>query len=138
MSKPTKPLAPGAALVDRGANGSIIGRDMRLISTQDQYIDLSGIDDHTVRNLQMVTAGAVVETQKGLLSSPLFIKVPLCPTGRPFYPPVKWRILDARYLTMPKPLLASNPYIETSEGYHIPSFYSVAAYPYTFIPPIHR
>ena len=30
-----------------------------------QTIDLSGVDDHTVRNLRIVTAGAVVKTQHG-------------------------------------------------------------------------
>ena len=30
-----------------------------------QNVDLSGVDDHTVRNLAIVTAGAVVKTQCG-------------------------------------------------------------------------
>ena len=53
-----------AALIDRGANGCIAGWDMKVIETTDRTIDLSGIDDHTVRNLAIVTAGGVVRTNK--------------------------------------------------------------------------
>ena len=59
-----------SALVDRGANGSIAGQEMRIIAKLDKTIDLSGIDDHTVSNLRLVTAGGVVRTQLGdILSS---------------------------------------------------------------------
>jgi hypothetical protein len=46
-----------AALIDRGANGCIAGRDMKAIETTNRTIDLSGIDDHTVRNLAIVRSG---------------------------------------------------------------------------------
>ena len=54
-----------SALIDRGANGCIAGNDMKVISKTMRTIDLSGIDDHTVRNLTLVQAGAVVATDKG-------------------------------------------------------------------------
>ena len=38
---------------------------MTVIETTLRTIDLSGIDDHTVRNLAIVTAGGVVKTDKG-------------------------------------------------------------------------
>ena len=38
---------------------------MRVIAKTERTIDLSGIDDHTVRNLTLVTAGGVVRTQLG-------------------------------------------------------------------------
>jgi hypothetical protein len=38
---------------------------MRVIARTDRSIDLSGIDDHTVRNLTLVTAGGVVATPQG-------------------------------------------------------------------------
>jgi hypothetical protein len=53
------------ALIDRGANGCIAGRDMKVIETTGKTIDLSGIDDHTVRNLRVVTAGGVTRTPQG-------------------------------------------------------------------------
>ena len=52
-------------LVDRGANGGIAGLDSRVIQRTGRYIDLSGVDDHTVRNLEIVTAGATVDTHMG-------------------------------------------------------------------------
>ena len=54
-----------SALVDRSANGSIAGQEMRIIAKLDTTIDLSGIDDHMVSNLRLVTAGGVVRTQLG-------------------------------------------------------------------------
>ena len=42
-----------SALVDRSANGSIAGQEMRIIAKLDKTIDLSGIDDHTVSNLRL-------------------------------------------------------------------------------------
>ena len=38
---------------------------MRVIERTIRTINLSGIDDHTVRNLTIVTAGGVVRTHKG-------------------------------------------------------------------------
>ena len=49
-----------SALVDRGANGGISGNDSQVIWRTETYIDLSGVDDHTIRNLELVTAGGVV------------------------------------------------------------------------------
>ena len=60
-----KPRVDWSTLVDRGANGCIAGNDMRVIAKTERTIDLSGIDDHTVRNLTLVTAGGVVRTQLG-------------------------------------------------------------------------
>ena len=53
--------------MDRGANGRIAGSDTQVItpSPSDRMIDLSGVDDHTVRNLRIVSAGAHVHTDKG-------------------------------------------------------------------------
>ena len=53
------------SLVDRGANGCIIGSDMRKIKSHCSFTHLSGIDDHTVRDLPLVTAGAFVRTSAG-------------------------------------------------------------------------
>lgn len=36
-----------------------------MIDWLDRKIDLSGIDDHTVRDLPLVTAGAVVRSDRG-------------------------------------------------------------------------
>ena len=38
---------------------------MRVITTQESYIDLEGVTDHIIRQLQLVTAGAYVLTDQG-------------------------------------------------------------------------
>ena len=54
-----------SALIDGGANGGIAGNDASKIAGTGIYIDLCGVDDHTVSNLELITAGAVVKSQVG-------------------------------------------------------------------------
>ena len=54
-----------SALIDRGANGCIARRDMQVIARSEKTMDLSGIDNHTVRTLNLATAGGVVRMQLG-------------------------------------------------------------------------
>ena len=56
---------PQGSLIDRGANGGIAGSDVRVIAKTDQTIDVSGIDNHRLNDLPIVTAGGVVQTQRG-------------------------------------------------------------------------
>jgi hypothetical protein len=42
-----------------------MGNDSRILVRTGKYVDLCGVDDHKVDDLELVTAGAVVETQKG-------------------------------------------------------------------------
>ena len=49
-------------LVDRGANGCIIGSDMTVLDRTDDFIDLTGIEDHTARELNLVHAAFVAKT----------------------------------------------------------------------------
>ena len=53
------------ALVDRGANGGILGQDARVIHTYKRRVDVTGIDNHEMNGLQMVDAGACIDTNKG-------------------------------------------------------------------------
>jgi hypothetical protein len=52
-------------LINRGADGDIMGNDCRIIARTGKYIDLCCVDDHAVSNLELVTAGAKVITQNG-------------------------------------------------------------------------
>ena len=52
-------------LIDRVANGGISGNNSSKIAGAGTYIDLCGVDDHTISNLELVTAGATVESQVG-------------------------------------------------------------------------
>ena len=53
------------ALVDRGANGGICGNDVRVISKTGRTVDVQGIDIHQIVDIPIVTAGAVISTQRG-------------------------------------------------------------------------
>ena len=52
-------------LIDRGANGGLAGADMRVIHTAPRKINIVGIDDHELTGLNVVTAAALLDTQKG-------------------------------------------------------------------------
>ena len=52
-------------LIDRGANGGLAGADMKVIHTTTRKINIVGIDDHELTGLNVVTAAALLDTQKG-------------------------------------------------------------------------
>ena len=52
-------------LVDRGANGGLAGSDMRVIYKTHRKINISGIDNHEVNGLDVVTAATLVNTSLG-------------------------------------------------------------------------
>ena len=49
------PTTPTISLVDRGANGGLAGSDMRVIYKTHRKINISGIDNHEVNGLDVVT-----------------------------------------------------------------------------------
>ena len=52
-------------LVDRGANGGLAGSDMRVIHKTPRKINISGIDNHEVTGLDVVTAATLLNTSLG-------------------------------------------------------------------------
>ena len=54
-----------AALVDRGANGGFAGSDVRVLELSDRHADVSGIDDHTVKDVPIGTVVGLTKTQRG-------------------------------------------------------------------------
>ena len=52
-------------LVDRGANGGLAGSDMRVIHKTHRKINISGIDNHEVTGLDVVTAATLLNTSLG-------------------------------------------------------------------------
>ena len=53
------------SLVDRGANGGIIGSDARGTLQHQQRVDVTGIDNHELTALKMVDASAKVQSHRG-------------------------------------------------------------------------
>jgi len=52
-------------LVDRGANGGILGNDAKVIFKRNKTVDVTGIDNHELNALPMVDATAKAITDKG-------------------------------------------------------------------------
>ena len=52
-------------LVDRGANGGLAGSDMHVIHKPHRKINISGIDNHEVTGLDVVTAATLLNTSLG-------------------------------------------------------------------------
>ena len=52
-------------LMDRGANGGLAGSDMRVIYKTHRKINISGIDNHEVTGLDVVTAATLLNTSLG-------------------------------------------------------------------------
>lgn len=65
VSKHSRNHKKSGSLIDRGANGSVIGADMRIIAETDRIVDVRGIENHEAKNLKIVSAGGVATTQKG-------------------------------------------------------------------------
>ena len=61
----SKMLNTSDALMDRGANGGVAGDGMRPVGWTDRFVDINGVDDHTIRQLRIGTFGAVTRSQKG-------------------------------------------------------------------------
>ena len=53
------------SLVDRGSNGGVAGNDVRVVSKSSRKVDIRGIDNHQLNDVEIGTVGAYVETHKG-------------------------------------------------------------------------
>ena len=53
------------ALVDRGPNGGVAGSDVQITCKSDRSVNITGIDDHEMKNIPIGTVGAVVKSQHG-------------------------------------------------------------------------
>ena len=53
------------SLIDRGANGGIAGDNVRVLSVSDHRVDVSGVGNHKLTDLKIVSAGGVMSTHKG-------------------------------------------------------------------------
>ena len=65
MSTYQTSTAKKGALVDRGGNGGLAGSDVRSLYKTEWQVDVQGIDNHQLTNIQIVTAAGVVESQHG-------------------------------------------------------------------------
>jgi hypothetical protein len=54
-----------SSLIDRGANGGLAGIDVKVINKTGHSASITGINDHTLPDLDIVTAAGLVESQNG-------------------------------------------------------------------------
>ena len=108
-----------SSLVDRGANGGLAGSNMRIIATTDRRVDISGIDNHQMTNLKIVTAGGVVPTQRGDVVG-IFHQYASVPQGRSIHSSVQLESFGIKVDDRSKVLNAGTQTLTTPEGYVLP------------------
>ena len=106
-------------LVDRGANGGVKGEGLRTMSViPNLWVDLSGLDNHTLSKTKIGTCGGVVQTQRGpaLL---VFHRYALLDRGRTIHSSVQLEaggnIVDDRSIEF-----GGQQNVVTHDGYRIP------------------
>ena len=107
------------ALVDRGANGGLVGNDVRIMCTNDREVDVSGIDNHQMTNLRIVTAGGIVSTQRGevLLVMHQYAHVP---QGKTIHSAIQLESFGNKVDDRSLKLKQGSQTITTLDGYVIP------------------
>lgn len=53
------------SLIDRGANGGLAGSDVHVLSTSGCKVSVTGIDNHKITSLDLVSCTAVINTNHG-------------------------------------------------------------------------
>ena len=105
-------------LIDRGANGGLAGDDMRVIHTTPRKINIVGIDDHVLTGLNVVTAAALLDTQKGPIIG-VFHEYAHVGKGRSIHAAGQMECFNCQVDDRSK-IVGGAQQIETSEGYVIP------------------
>ena len=105
-------------LIDRGANGGLAGADMRVIHTTPRKINIVGIDDHELTGLNVVTAAALLDTQKGPIIG-VFHEYAHLGKGRSIHAAGQMEWFNCQVDDRSK-IVGGAQRLETSEGYVIP------------------
>ena len=105
-------------LIDRGANGGLAGADMRVIHTTPRKLNIVGIDDHELTGLNVVTAAALLDTQKGQIIG-VFHEYAHLGKGRSIHAAGQMEWFNCQVDDRSK-IVGGAQRIETSEGYVIP------------------
>ena len=107
------------ALVDRGANGGIAGPEMRLICWTDRYVDLSGIDDHTLEAVHVGSFAAIVKTHLGNRIG-IWHQMASMPTGKTIFSSVQLEASRCSVQEKSPLVTGTTPTIITPDGYIVP------------------
>ena len=105
-------------LVDRGANGVLASADMRILQKSDRKINFVGVDDHELNGLDVVTAAALFDTQKGPVIG-IFHEYAHLGKGRSIYAAGKMEWFNCKVHDRSK-VVGGTQRIETADGYVFP------------------
>ena len=105
-------------LIDRGANGGLAGADMKVIHTTPRKINIVGIDNHELTGLNVVTAAALLDTQKGPIIG-IFHEYAHLGKGKSIHASGQMEWFNCQVDDRSK-IVGGAQRIETSEGYVIP------------------
>ena len=105
-------------LIDRGANGGLVGADMRVIHTTPRKINIVGIDDHELTGFNVVTAATLLDTQKGPIIG-VFHEYAHLGKGKSIHAAGQLEWFNCQVDDRSK-LVGGAQSIQTSEGYGIP------------------
>ena len=109
------------ALVDRGANGGISGNDTRIVEDgrTGKYIDLCGIDNHTINQVELVTCGAYVRSDQGPIIL-IMHQYARMPNSKTIHSCAQMEDYMVTINDKPAKVSGFTPFIQTLEGYRIP------------------
>jgi hypothetical protein len=82
-------------LVDRGANGGLAGGDMKILHKTGRKVNISGIDNHELTDLDVVTCACLLDTSKGRIVA-VFHEYAYYGKGRSIHSPaqMEWFNID--------------------------------------------
>ena len=86
-------------LVDPGANGGIAGDDICVIDKTGKIVNIQGIDNHRINAIPIVTAGGVINTQKGPVIAITPHSMPTQEKENPFIPVPNLKRTSKLYMT---------------------------------------
>lgn len=93
--------------------------DCVIIEETDQTVDLSGIDDHTVRNLRLVTAGSYAMTSEGPVIL-VFNQAAYMGDGRTIISSAQLEHFGCVVNDRSRRVTKKDPYVQLPEGHRIP------------------
>ena len=105
-------------LIDRGDNGGLAGAEMRVLQKTHRKINIVGIDDHELTGLNLVTAAALMDTQKGPIIG-IFHEYAHLGKDRSIHAAGQMGWFNCKVDDRPK-VVGGAQRIETSDGYVIP------------------
>ena len=105
-------------MIDRGANGGLAGADMMVLEITHRKINIVGIDDHELTGLNVVTAAALLDTQKGPIIG-IFHEYVHLGKGRSIHAAEQMEWFNCMVDDRSKVVHGAQR-IETSDGYVIP------------------